>query len=113
MGVRKLIQHVNKHVSSSNEKENSGLCDLPDSSDMLTQPAQARCTEQNQVVFFHQVGELISLGLLQYAQRKRCLFFLCVAHSQCFVCSVWSRCLLIRLICGFCMQDCVNSGGCS
>lgn len=51
------------------------------------------------------------MGYYSKHRGQKCLFSLCeVTRSQCFVCTVWSRCLLIRPICGFCMQDCVNSG---
>lgn len=45
--VRKFIPRVIQYVSSSDEKENSGSPDFPDSSDMLTQPAQTSCIDQN------------------------------------------------------------------
>lgn len=100
-----------KHVSSSDEMKTLGYMFFL-SSDMLTQPAQASCTEQN---FLPGRCTDKSWGYYSRQKRKGCLFFLCILfwvnHPQCCVCTVWSRCLLICRTRGFCMQD--YGGSCS
>lgn len=99
--VRKVIQHVFKHAGKSDKRENSRF-HFPDSSGQLYWTELFTRLAHGEVVAYYS----------QHRGKGVCCF-VWVIHSQYRVCTVWSSCLLSRLIRGFCMRDCVNSGSSS